>query len=126
MQEWLRPYVCHFEWEYEVDPTRAAYAVMAKHLRVLDAEYPDCFERWVRYLAATPLQYWSPARFAQTFGAWGPPPEDTRVSKDEAIKKGFEAGLRGVDDRSIPAAGFMTIRDFKKWLDIQLAKQDDG
>lgn len=119
--EWAKPYHDAYMEAYGQTAERFHFTQMLK-LRELDSEYGErCLEVWTRYLKVTTLQYFSVRHFLSTFDMW----ENPMVSKDAAIKRAWNAGIRFLDDKTIPIGGFQTERDFKKWLDIQLAKQDE-
>ena len=68
---WLTPYV--EAWEQEFGGTPMLGQLMKSlgplHTKHGTAEVLPC---WKRYLAASDPLYVSPARFAQTYGAWKP------------------------------------------------------
>ena len=111
---WLSQFAATWTARYDGAP---AFGVLAKHLSPLvDANgIPMVLEHWTRYLAATEAQYASPARFAQTFGAWGVAGlPSAGISQHEAIRRAQGAGLRIVP--TVPAAGFPTEAAFAHWL----------
>lgn len=120
--EWAIPYKNAYMDTYGQTPDRW-HMIQILRLQELDASHnSECFEAWKRYLGLTPLEYFGVRRFMSTYNLWDSP----MVTKDAAIKRAWNAGLRTLDDKAIPARGFESERDFKRWLDIQLAKQDEG
>ena len=115
---WLSPFAAVWTARYGGAP---GFGVLAKHLSPLvDTNgSPMVLEHWTRYVAATDAPYASPARFAQTFGAWGAGVAGGAgpggVSQHEAIRRAQAAGLRVVP--TVPPTGFPNEAVFNHWLE---------
>jgi hypothetical protein len=112
---WLR--------EYEGQP---AYGQIGKHLKSLVTKHglPEVTRRWQLYLQATAAKFASPARFAQTFGAWteagGAPASDGYVSADDARVAFRKAGIP--DNWAIPAEGYQSRVALNEAIRLRLEK----
>lgn len=76
---WLSPFAKAWQSAYGGSPN---FGELAKHLKPLtETHLPgEVLDHWTRYLAATEARYASPARFAQTFGAWAKVDRSTQKS----------------------------------------------
>lgn len=70
-ENWVRVLASLWRAQYDGEPS---FGVIGKHCKPLfEAHGLDKLRaHWITYLKATPGQYASPARFAQTFGEWAP------------------------------------------------------
>jgi len=69
---WLTPYLGAYVTAYEEVASKVTIGRMAKTLKLLESDYPpeEVCQRFQRYLAATPVRFYSVERFADTFPAW--------------------------------------------------------
>ena len=81
-------------------------------------------ERWGHYLESTEARYASPTRFAQTFGSWdrpgGAPPQEGRVSTDEARLAFRAAGIP--DTWPVNPDGYQSRVELQVAIDARVTK----
>ncbi len=98
-ETWLTPYGERWSLLYGGEP---AWGVLAKALAPLRAKHGDdvLIPAWERYLASTPAQYASPARFAQTLGTYlgGTPLAGTRDLKNRLAIEAWRNSVQPVLD----------------------------
>ncbi len=80
--------------------------------------------RWANYLHATEARYASPARFAQTFGAWAVPGGDGRVTEDAARVAFRAAGIP--DTWAAPPEGYPNHAALAEAIRVRLGKLAGG
>lgn len=124
---WIKPYAEAWEARFQ---GIAPWGRIGHAFKPLRGQHSDAeiLERWTRYLAQGKPGVANPDSFAQTYGAWGPAPSatDSRITKDTAIRRAFNAGLRGVDDSRIPRNGFETEQKYQHWLTEQLERSRES
>lgn len=83
---WLTPYYEAVKKQYGGEPHAKK---LTKFMAPLHSKHglDKTLAHFRNYLDATAAQFFSPARFAETFGAWGPDPRRTKVHRaDEPIR----------------------------------------
>lgn len=123
--DWVPPFAHAWEARFQgtVPWQRIGHAI--KPLREKHADV-EILERWKRFLAQARPGVSTAEGFAQTFGDWQGISAAPGISKDVALRRAFNAGLKVVDEKRIPREGFASEGQFKRWLDLELARQDDA